>query len=61
MLRLLAGWAAPGGEAPVELPGLKGRVLTMVFGMAFGMALVRAEAAERPMETSIDLTLPHPW
>jgi hypothetical protein len=65
MLRLLAGWAAPVGEAPVEVAGLKGRVLTMVFGMVFGMALgsalVRAEAAERPMEASIDLTLLLPW
>jgi hypothetical protein len=31
MLRLLAGWAAPVGEAPVEVAGLKGRVLTMVW------------------------------
>jgi hypothetical protein len=61
MLRLLAGWAAPVGEAPVEVAGLKGRVLTMVFGMALGSALVRAEAAERPMEASIDLTLLLPW
>jgi hypothetical protein len=61
MLRLLAGWAAPVGEASLGLPGLKGRVLTMAFGMALGSALVRVEAAERPIETSIDLTLPHPW
>jgi hypothetical protein len=31
MLRLLAGWAAPVGEAPVEVAGLKGRALTMVW------------------------------
>jgi len=61
MLRLLAGWAALVGEASLELPGLKGRVLTMAFGMALGSALVRAEAAERPMDTSIEQTLPHPW
>jgi hypothetical protein len=31
MLRLLAGWAAPVGEAPLEVAGLKGRALTMVW------------------------------
>jgi hypothetical protein len=31
MFKLLAGWAAPVGEASLELPGLKGRVLTMVW------------------------------
>jgi hypothetical protein len=30
MVRLLAGWLSPDGEAPVEMAGLKGRVLTMV-------------------------------
>jgi hypothetical protein len=35
MLRLLAAWASPVGEALLEVAGLKGRVLTMGLGKGF--------------------------